>query len=318
MTDKRKRSAQHHESMPLSWPNMLRSACQHRKSLRMVQFLVKTTSKDVLQSRNVDGNTVLHLSCSGPTHSLEIVNYLVQKIPEALLMENNDRFTPLDLAMRQEDINLDLIAVLLGHWPSLELELKAGYMSCSLGPDVTRMLTLYSFKSLDLSKVHLPEDGLLAFLIAMAANTTLQNLTLNFFEYTENEVCSALEEMLARNRNLKSLTLHVRMQPVMASQRLGRALVNGLKVNHTLTVLDLSTIPQYRLRLLMPMDFRMSLHQVDRVELDHYLWLNRAGRDRFKDTGLTKREFVRSIAPVSDNVSVLFDLLRMVPHVWTQ
>lgn len=283
----------------------------------MVQFLVKTASENALKSRNVDGNTALHLSCLGPTHSLEIVNYLVQTFPEALLMENNDRFTPLDLAMRQEDINLDLVAVLLGHWPSKELELKAGYMSCSLGPDVTRLLTRYSFKALDLSKVHMPEEGLLEFLAAMAANASIQNLTLNFFEYMEQNVCSALEKMLTRNRSLQSLTLHVRMQPVIVSLRLGRAIVNGLKVNHTLTVLDLSTIPQYRLRLLMPMEFRMSLYQVDRVEVDHYLWLNRAGRDRFRDTGLTKREFVCSIAPFSDNASVLFDLLRMVPHVWT-
>jgi hypothetical protein len=305
-------------SMPLSLRNLFCSARQHQISLCIVQIVSRTVTENSLKCRDVDGNTVLHHACLGTANSLEIVEYLLQKFPEALTMENNDRFTPLDLAMRQDDIDLDLIAVLLGQWPSRELELNAGYMSCSLGPDVTRLLTCYAFKSLDMSKVHIREEGLLALLRGMETNTSIQSLTLNFFEYTNPNVCYALEDMLTRNRSLQSLTLHVRMQPVFVSRRFGRAILNGLKVNQTLMQLDLFIIPQYRLQLLMPMESRVSLHQVDRSEVDHYLLLNRAGRDKIRDTGLTKRNFVESIAIVSDNVSVLLDLLRMVPHVWTQ
>lgn len=309
------------DNIPPAWRTRLAHATsKRRKWLRVFKFLLKTTNTKPFHKRVLDGNTLLHVavqdsSCGLPP-SLTYVNYLIELFPEAMLIENKDRHTPLDLAMRQDELDNEIIAALLAHWPLRDLDLKAGYTSCSLGPDMTRLITMYNFDSMDVSKVHLTKDGLTTFLKAMAINKSTKRLTLNLFEYLDQEVCAALEDMLIRNKIIQSITLRLTRQTAVVTQRLQLAIVKGLENNYSLMELVFCAIPQYTLPLMMTATHRENIHSVSRREIDHYLALNQAGRARLLDTTLTMRQFVNMISEFSDNESVSLDLLRMVPHLW--
>ena len=92
--------------------------------------------------------------------SLLYVNYLIELFPEALLIENKDHFTPLDLAMRQDELDYEIIATLLARWQLRDLDLNPVSTNCILGADMTRLIAMYSFDSMDVSKVHLKKEGL--------------------------------------------------------------------------------------------------------------------------------------------------------------
>ena len=139
------------------------------------------------------------------------------------------------------------------------------------------------------------------FFKAMAINMLTKRLTLNLFnlfKYFDQEVSTAFEDMLIRNKKIQSITLRLTMQTAVVTQ------------------LDFCSILQYKLPLMMTVTNRGSIHNVDRREIYHYLPLNTAGRARLLDITLTMRQFVNMISEFSNNESVSLELLRMVPHSW--
>ena len=157
------------------------------------------------------------------------------------------------------------------------------------------------------------------FFKAMAINMLTKRLTLNLFnlfKYFDQEVSTAFEDMLIRNKKIQSINLRLTMQTAVVTQGKQLAIVKVLENNDSLTELDFCSILQYKLPLMMTVTNRGSIHNVDRREIYHYLPLNTAGRARLLDITLTMRQFVNMISEFSNNESVSLELLRMVPHSW--
>ena len=92
------------------------------------------------------------------------------------------------------------------------------------------------------------------FFKAMAINMLTKRLTLNLFnlfKYFDQEVSTAFEDMLIRNKKIQSINLRLTMQTAVVTQGKQLAIVKVLENNDSLTELDFCSILQYKLPLMM-------------------------------------------------------------------
>eukprot|EP00540_Astrosyne_radiata_P002211 CAMPEP_0116828230 /NCGR_PEP_ID=MMETSP0418-20121206/3542_1 /TAXON_ID=1158023 /ORGANISM="Astrosyne radiata, Strain 13vi08-1A" /LENGTH=302 /DNA_ID=CAMNT_0004457099 /DNA_START=1 /DNA_END=909 /DNA_ORIENTATION=+ len=286
------------------------------------------TNPQVLMQKCSDfGYTPLHTACD-EFSNLEVIEALVDACPKALEETCVFGFTPIDLAMKQlggsiegERREAEVLAYLLDRFPGKHLTLKAGYMNCSLGPETSRTLgNSHTLTSLDLTRVHLSPEALVALFSRLETNTALLDLTVNFFEGINDTVCTALKTMLIRNTTLLRLTLRVRLFEDATRESIQSTLEVAMGVNETLQYLTLEMVPQIQLRLLMRQhNHAEAQFEVDRSRIDFFLGLNRGGRAKLRNPNATKREFFQTIcAACSCDLTITYILLSMAPHLWAK
>lgn len=293
------------------------------RSVQDAENFVAMTPDLLHQTCSEFGFTPMHYACDDPTPP-SILQVLASACPETLERKCFFGCSPIDLALKRiGDCNDDeeAIATLLHHFRGEELAFQAGYCNCSIGTTICEILGSSScIQFLDLSKVHVTSEGLIALFHAIETNHVLQDLTINFFEGINANVCQALQEMLRRNTNLRSFNLRVRMFEKNTQQMIQEALESAMIVNETLHYLTFDTVPRYQLRLLLSENPAKKgvcddCWQIDRSRLNFFLDLNRSERAALRNHNASKEQLASLLARCSDDMSVTYCLLGMVPHL---